>query len=151
MVFKSENELKKFLLQKCQIAVAQTQNKIYAIIKKVLVEFYQDYDPILYERTNQLLHSLVKSNVRQVGNGYEAEVYFDLDSINYATGNMPTGKQVMAAASQGLHGAIGSNLLYRQGNSGIDVWNTPVQEIDARAIDMLVRELKAQGIPVKRG
>lgn len=151
MVFKSENELKKFLLQKCQIAVARTQNKIYAIIKKVLVEFYQDYDPLLYERTNQLLHSLIKSNVRQVGNGYEAEVYFDLSSINYTTGNMPTGKQVMTAASQGLHGAIGNNLLYTQGNTGVDVWNTPIQEIDARAIDMLVQELKTQGIPVKKG
>ena len=151
MVFKNENDLKKFLLQKCQIAVTQTQNKIYAIIKRALVEFYHDYDPLLYERTNQLLHSLVKSNIRQVGNGYEAEVYFDLSGINYTTGNAPTGKQVMAAASQGLHGAIGSNLLYRQGDTGADVWNTPIQEIDARAIDMLVQELRAQGIPIKKG
>lgn len=149
MVFKNEEQLKAFLLSKFQVAITQTQNKIYAIIKKALVEFYQDYDPVLYERTNQLLHSLVKSDVRHVGNGYRAEVYFDLSSINYVTGNEPSGKQVMAAASQGLHGAIGNNLLYRPGNTGADVWNTPIQEIDARAIDMIVRELKAQGIPIK--
>ena len=147
MGFKNENELKKFLLQKCKTAISQTQNKVYAIIKKALVEFYQDYDPVLYNRTNQLLHSLVKSEIRQVSNGYRADVYFDLSSINYVTGNQPTGQQVMNAAAQGLHGAIGENLQYVQG--GTDAWNTPMQEIDATVIDVLVKELKAQGIPIR--
>lgn len=149
MSFKNDNEIKKFLLQKCRTAISQTQNKIYAIIKKALVEFYQDYDPILYERTNQLLHSLVKTDVYQVRNGYRAEVYFDLSGINYMTGNMPTGQQVMKAASHGLHGAIGRDLLYVNGEKGVDIWNTPIQEIDSRAVDMIVRELKSQGIPIK--
>lgn len=149
MVFKNDNELKSFLLQKCKEAISQTQNKIYAIIKKSLVLFYQDYDPILYERTNQLLHSLVKSDIRQVGGGYRAEVYFDLGSISYITGNMPTGAQVMKAASFGEHGAVGKDLQYVGGNTGVDVWNTPLQEIDANAVDMIVRELRAQGIPIR--
>lgn len=149
MTFKNENELKTFLLQKCKDAMAQTQNKIYAIIKRALVEFYGDYNPVLYERTNQLLNSLVKSEIRQVGNGYRAEVYFDLSSINYITGNMPTGHQVMQAASYGEHGAIGKDFLYVSGDAGVDVWNTPIQEIDAMAINMIVRELKTQGVPVR--
>lgn len=149
MTFKNDNELKNFLLQKCKTAISQAQNRIYAIIKKVLVEFYQDYDPVLYERTYQLLHSLVKSDIRKVGSGYRAEVYFDLGSMNYVTGNMPSSQQVMKAASQGLHGAIGKDLQYVSGDTGVDIWNTPIQEIDSKAIDMLVQELKSQGIPIK--
>lgn len=149
MTFKNDNELKSFLLQKCKEAISQTQNKIYAIIKKSLVMFYQDYDPILYERTNQLLHSLVKSEIRQVGNGYRAEVYFDLSSIDYITGNMPTGEQVMKAASHGMHGAVGKDLRYVPGDSGVDIWNSPMQIIDKDAIDMIVKALKAQGVPIR--
>lgn len=137
------------MLQKCKEAILQTQNKIYAIIKKSLVMFYQDYDPILYERTNQLLHSLVKSEIRQVGNGYRAEVYFDLSSIDYITGNMPTGEQVMKAASHGMHGAVGKDLQYVPGDSGVDIWNSPMQIIDKDAIDMIVKALKAQGVPIR--
>jgi hypothetical protein len=148
MTFKNENELKAFFMQKCKNAIMQTQNKVYAIIKKALVEFYGDYDPVLYERTYQLLHSLVKSEIRQVRNGYRADVYFDLSSIDYMTGNMPTGHQVMKAAEHGMHGAVGKDLQYVAGNSGVDIWNSPMQKIDAQVIDMIVRELKAQGIPV---
>ena len=147
MVFKNEDEFKKYLMGKCRIAIANTENKIYLIIKKALVEFYKDYDPILYDRTLQLMHSLVKSNIRQVADGYEAEVYFDLSSISYEYGNRPTGEEVMAAASQGLHGAIGDNFAYKIGR--VDVWNTPLTEIDSMAIDTVVRELKAQGIQIK--
>lgn len=149
MTLKNENELRTFLLQKCKDAIMQTQNKIYSIIKKALVEFYGDYDPILYERTYQLLHSLVKSEIRQVRNGYRADVYFDIGNIGYMTGNMPSGYQVMKAAEYGMHGAVGRDLQYVAGNSGVDIWNSPMQKIDAQAIDMIVRELKAQGVPVR--
>ena len=148
MVFKNENEIRKFLLHKCENALSQAQNKIYAIIKRFLVEFYRDYDPELYERTNQLLHSLVKSNVYRDGNGYRAEVYFDLSSINYIYGAQPSGEQVMAAAAEGWHGADG--LLVKSGNAGVSIWNDPKEILDASAIDILVSMLNAEGIPVKK-
>lgn len=147
--FQNEAQLKSFLLEKCKSAVANAENKVYAIIKESLVKYYRDYDPILYDRTNQLLYSLVKSDVKILGNRVVAEVYFDIDGLNYMTGNMPTGEEVMAAASQGVHGAIGDNLLYRHGKSGVDVWNTPIIKIDAELIRILERELRAAGIPLK--
>lgn len=156
MVFKNEKQLKDFLLAKCKNAVVQAENKIYAIIKRFLVEFYRDYEPSIYERTNQLLHSLVKSNIRQARNGYEAEVYFDLDGLSYAGGN-PSGEQVMEAASQGYHGAIGDmpyrdgKFMYVHGEFGVDVWDTPKQIMDAEAISILERMLRAEGIPIKKG
>ena len=151
MTFKNENELKSFLLNKCQIAVAKAENKIYAIIKEFLIKYYQDYDPILYERTYQLLHSLVKSNIRKTRSGYEAEVYFDIDGLRYDTGREPYMEQVIKTADEGLHGVKdGRGWLYRSGYSGVDIWNTPSQIIDEEAINILVQELKSAGIPIKK-
>lgn len=155
MIFKNEKELEKFVLDKCKVAVAKAEQKVYAIIKRALVEFYRDYDPTSYVRTLQLLHSLVKSQVRFTEKGYEAKVYFDLGGLSY-NGSNPSGEQVMEAASQGFHGAMGeipnskydSKFQYFSGNTGVDVWNTPIVQIKAEVIDKLVNELKAQGIPI---
>jgi hypothetical protein len=149
MVFKNEAQLKSFLLQKSQIALAKTQEQIYQILHRFVKEFYNDYSPEMYERTYQLFQSLVKSRIIPTAKGYEAEVYFDIGSLYYTTGNMPSGEEVMKAASNGLHGAIGDDFLYRFGNTGVGIWNDPMKIIDAQAIDMLKNMLISEGIPIK--
>ena len=145
MIFKNEKELENFLLAKCRDALFKAQEEVYNIIKKFLDQFYADYDPIMYQRTNQFLNSLVKSRVVPDGKGYSAEVYFDLDYI-YRTGSYPTGEQVMQAAKYGGHGAEGLRVM--SGKSGVDVWNSPLQILDTEAIKILVDMLKAEGIPI---
>ena len=146
MIFKNEKELEKFLLAKCRDALFKAQEEVYNIIKEFLDQFYADYDPIMYQRTNQFLNSLVKSRVTSDGKGYSAEVYFDLDYI-YRTGSNPTGEEVMQAAAYGGHGAEGLRVM--SGKNGIDVWNSPLQILDDEAIKILVDMLKAEGIPIK--
>ena len=148
MVFRNESQIKAFLLSKCKNALSQAQNKIYAIIKRFLVEFYQDYDPELYDRTNQLLHSLVKSDVIQTATGYKACVYFDLSSIDYIYGAQPSGEQVMSAAAEGWHGADG--LLVKSGNTGVSIWNDPMEILNAEAFNILEKMMIDEGIPIKR-
>ena len=159
MVFKNEKELERFILSKCRSALTKTQERVYRIIDKFLNDFYNDYDPSSYTRTEQLLHSLVKSEIIQSGKGYEAKVYFDLDGLSYAGGN-PSGEQVMEAASQGLHGAIGdipnskynSKFQYIEGNTGVSVWDGakgPVKILDAKVIEILKDMLIAEGILIK--
>lgn len=145
MAFKNEKELEKFLLAKCRDAVFKAQGEVYNIIKKFLDQFYSEYDPIVYQRTNQFLNSLVRSRVIPDGKGYKAEVYFDLDYIYY-TGSNPTGEQVMQAADYGRHGAMGLAVADFKGAS---VWHESLAELDAKAIDILVDMLKAEGIPIK--
>ena len=149
MVFKNRNELLAFLYDKAYDALKDAQVVVYDIIQDFLEQFYADYDPSLYERTEQLLRSLVKGNIRPSAKGYIADIYFDLSSLNYVTGNQPTGEQVMKAAAQGLHGAIGSDLLYVHGNTGVGVWNDPLQVLDAEAIRILKDRLIERGIPIK--
>lgn len=147
MVFKNEKQLENFLLQKCKVALERSQNQVYKIIDLYLNRFYADYDPILYERTYKLLHSLVKSNVRPEGKGFVAEVYFDLDYL-YTTGAKPSGEQVMDAAAYGGHGAKGLKIV---NGGGEDVWFTPLEILDAEAIEILESMLRAEGIPLKKG
>ncbi len=146
MTFKNEKQLKDFLLSKCQSALRNTQEKVYKIIDLHIQRFYADYDPVMYDRTYQLMHSLVKSSIVSTGNGYKAEVYFDLGSIGYSTGAQPSGEQVMGAAAYGGHGAYGLKIVY---GGGADIWQTPKDILDAEAIGILVQELRAAGIPIK--
>lgn len=125
----------------------QSQEKIYQILDMFVKEFYADYDPVMYERTYQLYRSLVKTDVYLIGNGYEAEVYFDLSSLNYITGAKPSGEQVMSAAAYGGHGADGLRVVY--GNSGADIWNNVIPVLSTEAIEILKEELIAQGVPIK--
>ena len=146
MVFKNETQLKSFLLAKCQNALIKTQEKVYKIIDMYVQRFYADYDPVMYDRTYQLLHSLVKSEIISTGNGYEAQVYFDMSNLNYVTGRQPSGEQVVSAAAYGGHGATGLKVVY---GGGEDIWFTPLEVLNAEAIEILRSMLIAEGIHIK--
>lgn len=145
MVFKNEKQLETFLLQKCKVALERSQNQVYKIIDLYLNRFYADYDPAIYERTYKLLHSLVKSEIKRDGKGFKAEVYFNLDYL-YSTGAKPSGEDVMFEASHGGHGAKGLKVV---NGSGEDAWFTPIEILDAEAIEILKNMLIAEGVPIK--
>jgi hypothetical protein len=158
MVFKNSVELERFMLDKCKKAVANLENKIYAIIKSTLAQFYQEFTPEAYIRTNQLLHSLVKSEVKKVGNGYEAEVYFDASLLDYEHGWMDVKGDgswygysnwdtdtildvVMTGSYSGLpHGGW---------VEGTAIWTVSRERL-GNIFAKLEYELRLQGIPIKR-
>ena len=156
MVFKNEKQLKDFLLAKCKNAVVQAEEKVHRIIDGCLKQFYSEFSPEEYIRTQQLLHSLVKSGVKSTGNGFEAEVYFDVDALSYQTGVVQTQHgtgyaawdkdTILDVAMTGSYGGLphggyaGGTAIWTESINRIgDVWN------------VLEQELKAQGIPIKKG
>lgn len=159
MVFKNEVQLKKFLLSKCKAAVAGTEQKVHDIIDKCLKQFYAQFDPDEYIRTEQLLHSLVKGNVKKVRNGYEAEVYFDTDGLYYQTGVVPTQHgtgyavwdkdTILDVAMTGSYGGLPHGG-YAKGTA---IWTKSQATIATLGgvYEMLERELHAIGVPVKKG
>lgn len=155
MVFKNEKQLESFLMKQSRQALMKAQDKVYSIIKQFVRQFYNEYDPIVYERTYQLLESLVQSRIVSDGKGYKAEIYFNIDGLKYSTGAKPSGEQVMEAAKQGAHGAMGRangvDLKYIDSGAGIGVWNDPIMYLNSEAINILVDMLRAEGVPVKRG
>lgn len=146
MVFKNEKQLRDFLLKKCSNALLKSQEQVYQIIDRFVKEFYAEFSPEMYERTYQLYRSLVKSEIVSTGSGYEAQVYFDLSSLDYVTGSKPSGEQVMGAAEWGRHGAMGLAVADFKGTS---VWQEPLAILNAEAINILKKMLISEGIPIK--
>jgi hypothetical protein len=145
MVFNSIKDIEKDIKKKSRLAIMKAQDEIYVIIKNFVYQYYNSYDPIIYERTYQLLASLVQTQIVSTGNGYTAEVYFDYSSLNYVTGAKPSGLQVMKAAAYGGHGAEGLRIV----DGSVGVWDDPKQILDAQAIQILKKNLIEAGIPIK--
>lgn len=154
MTFKSTDELKSYLLSKMQPAISTAEEKVYQVIDKILAQWYGEYDPVLYERTRQLLHSLVKSNVTPTSNGYEAEVYFDASKLDYSfkyingqkyQNQGANGEDVMQAAMNGGHGATGWKIVV----TTTPIWDKSIGLISAEVYDVIKQALISEGIPVK--
>ncbi len=156
MIFNSKEQFETYVLKKCEKAVAQAERQVYDVIKKFLDKFYGEYTPVEYNRTEQFLRSLVKSDVKIMGNQVVAEVYFDLSKINYP--DPAQGKSGRLHDRQATNEEILKNTLtgvYPHGwyepAGGTGVWTGAFPVIDANAIEYLKNELIASGIPIVKG
>lgn len=152
MVFKDKKQLENFLLHKCRNAIEKSQEKVYEIIDSCLNTFYGEFTPAEYIRTKRLLYSLVKSDVKQVGNGFVAEVYFDSRLLDYPQGMVQlqsggfgwatwTGEKVLSVAMEGNkpHGGYAS---------GTAVWIKSKEKL-GNIYNLLKQKLIEEGIPVR--
>lgn len=152
--FKSEIELKNFLLQKCKTAVKNTADGAYQEIKDNTVAWYGDYTPIDggYQRTDQLNaaknENFIIREVNYSGDSCEETIKLDTSGI-YNSGKNPSREQVVDTAAQGLHGVKdGDGWKYVGGKTGVKLWDEGLQ---AKVQDELIQALIAQGIPIKKG
>lgn len=167
MTFSSLDALKNYILSRSQTAIKLAQEKVYLIIHRFVKEYYAEYSPEVYERTYQLFRSLVKSDIRSTGNGWEAEVYFDATNLDYKIKHLtqwpvdggymnpfngaisPSGtfqnskgsaEKTLYAAAYGSHGGkVG----------GTAIWADPLAILNTEAINMLKQSLIQAGIPVR--
>ena len=81
MTFKNEAQLRKFLLDKCANAVDNAKEKVHDKFVNNLNQFYSEFKPREYIRTNELFNSLEVTGVKRVGNQHmsraTAEIYFN--------------------------------------------------------------------------
>lgn len=155
MTFKNEKQLKDFLMAKCKNAVVQAEEKVHRIIDDCLKQFYSEFKPDEYIRTQQLLHSLVRSGIHPSTNGFEAEVYFDVGLLNYDQGVVPLqsggygwaewdAETVLRVAMTGDYGG----LPHGGYEGGTAIWTESLKRL-GNIFELLKQELKAQGIPIK--
>lgn len=149
MTFTSIEELKEYIQNKLSSSVTMATETVYQIIDKFVKQYYAEFSPSMYERTYQLYRSLVKTRAIATGNGFEAEVYFDLDSLDYAIKHL-NGKLVpnsgwseAASLDAAAHGSHGGYV------SGTAIWDEPLKILDAQGIDILKKALVTHGIPVR--
>ena len=151
MIFKNEDQLKNYLLTKCKNAVVKAEEKVHRIIDDCLKQFYSEFTPNEYIRTQQLLHSLVRSGVKATGDGFEAEVYFDVSSLNYDNGFVETQHGVGYATWDGetvLRVAMESGVPHGGYSGGTAIWTMSRAKL-GNIFELLKQELIAQGIPIK--
>lgn len=149
MTFHSMDELKRYILSRSNTAIKLAQERIYLVIHKFVKEYYAEYSPVLYERTYQLFRSLVKTDVKSTINGWVAEVYFDVDRLDYYMKKI-NGQEVpnkgwseektLSAAAHGSHGGK---------VSGTAIWDEPLRILNKQGYDMLKKALIDAGIPVR--
>ena len=118
---------------------------VFILYSPVKIPNFISFHPQAYQRTRQLLESLVLTQIVTDGKGYKAEIYFDIDGLNYEDGKW-TEEEVFDVAMnyEFPHGSwIGAG--------GKPIWKGVKPKLDAEAIDILVDMLRAEGIPVKKG
>lgn len=169
--FNTMDELEDYILERVKQAMIPIQEQVYAIVDRFLKQYYAEYTPSYYERTYQLYKSLVKTGIKKTANGYEAYVYFDVDTLDYAfktfkkrARRTPSGEymnpfnrqvnssgvfknegysaeKTLAGAMFGSHGGLSANGTY--------IWIESLRRLDNEYIDIFKKYLKANGIPIK--
>ena len=162
MTFDSLDELKNYILTKSQVAIELAQEKVAMIINHFLTDYYKEFSPEVYVRTYQLLRSLIKSDVQYTGNGWVAEVYFDIGALDYSTRIVPS--QFPWASSNNtykrepwdggntawvLETAMTGGLPHGGYESGTAIWTESMKILDKQAIGILKEKLIAAGVPVR--
>ena len=154
--FKSVSELNKAILSKSCVAVEVAKKEAYKIIDNVLEKYYA-WEPEYYKRTEKLLKSLVESKVKSYGNSVVAEVYFDSSKLNYKQGLVPLKKPFPDGTTHGyatwdagkvLDAAMhGSDAVTWRNPTAI--WDESVPILNRDMMNILIKELKKAGIPIK--
>lgn len=97
-------ELQNVLQQQARALCEFAANEVYEAINYFLNQYYLEWTPVVYQRTYDLLHSAFKTQVKQVGNSFIAEVGIDYERLdNYKDA---TGYQVVTWANSELHGGL---------------------------------------------
>ena len=150
MVFDNDEQLKKFIANKCAAAVANAENKVYTEFAGNLNQFYSEFSPEYYIRTGALFNSLDSTGVMVNGNNICADVFFHTPSYqngevllqdgSYGIANW-SGDKVLYIAMKGLypHGGYAS---------GTMLWDDTLEALGGRKgiEEMLKSELKKQGL-----
>ena len=148
MTFDSVDALKSYILSRMQPAIQKAQEQVYQVIDRFVKEYYAEFSPEVDERTYQLYRSLVKSDIKSTGNGYEACVYFDIGALDYAMKTIGgvtvpnkgwSEEKTLTAAAHGSHGGYAS---------GTAIWDEPIGILSSEAYNILKRMLIDAGIPL---
>lgn len=149
MDFRSISDLENYLLSKCKEAVNLMQASAFQVIEGFIKQYYAEYEPVMYERTYQLFKSLVKSEIRPTANGWEADVYFDLERLDYHVKKINgvlydnkgwSEQKTLSSAAHGHHGGK---------YAGTAIWDEPMIVLTKHQRSILKNALLNAGIPVR--
>ena len=137
------NDLEKALQPMLLGLVNQMADRVYETLNYFLNEYYTGWTPTSYRRTQDFLHSAVKTDAKIVRGKAVASVYIDYDSMDdYVNA---TGYQVTEWANTGYHGGL-------EVNHKPHVWDDTMDETinNGSLLNMAIKYLKSQGFNVRK-
>lgn len=165
------DEVEKYVMEQAKDALWWMQWEVYEIIQKFLNKYYSEFQPEFYERTYQLLQSLVRTDLKKYGNGYIAEVYFDLTQLDYSMKKFeywrnPNGlyynpfnpsstsddgwfRNKNHSEEKTLTSAMVGSMPHGGKAGGTAIWIESLKEIHKNFIPLFKKYLKQNGIPIK--
>jgi hypothetical protein len=105
---KNNTDLQKVLKQQIYKYMVDIKEKLPNYLEEfIMSEFYDQYTPSsLYKRQYRIISSIMTSNIKDIGNGYEFELYLDPTAVSYDPSFWTS------------HGVT----YYKQGDSAVDVF-----------------------------
>ena len=158
--FASVKALEDYIKEGLRKTVEDGRNKAYDVIHASLLKFYGEYKPEFFKRTEQVLNSLVKSEVVPTKNGYEARVYFDIGKLHHPESfeftryskRKGTVKKYSIERKWSEERILNSVMLkghHIYGAKSTAVWVESMAQLNAEFMAFLKKELIDNGIPVR--
>lgn len=161
---KNMKDLAKALEPKIKEVLKLVAEDVKKEIDDSLDEYYSEYSPIYYSRTDQLRDCCKIGKAKMNGNKISIEVYLDIDSLHYTAKGADSYK-TLAAANSSLHGGIdpanphggqvpwdqiSSNDGSRHG-SGTQIWKKPMEELidNGKLVELFKKHAKDRGLNIK--
>lgn len=124
-VINNSQQLKQHMQKIMTQVLEETALKINDVITEFLQNWYDDYTPTSYKRTEQLLNSCTTSQVFQAGNNFAVQVYINYNAMHHNLANDITELDIVQNAERGIHGVKYGRL----GNAGVGFWKESIDEI----------------------
>lgn len=136
-------QIKADLTKKVGVAMEGVKKQVYDVFFNVLMQYYTEYEPSVYNRTYQVMQlaeniATAGVKVRQVGASFE--VYFDGSMLNYTTGTWSGGRVLDNVMVEGDHGKASSG--------GTAIWTEAMSIINPQIKSIVKQELIKAGIPI---
>ena len=133
--FISSSQIEFFLNKAIEASVKRACDRLLEALKEIIkTEYYDQYDPIEYVRTEQFLNSAMTEMLSK----NSSRIFMDESAMDYKTW---TGELQLCYASQGYHGSpyIGTSGRF---------WDTFAKFCQNNVRQILKEELIKQGVPI---
>lgn len=150
MTFKNEEQLRKFLLDKCANAVDNTKEKVRQEFEGSLNQFYAEYEPVEYIRTGALAGALESTDAEKIGNSITAKVYFNTPQYRHGLVPLQSGDFGYSYWDDEYIFDVAMKSRFPHGGyeGGTPIWTASLKSLgDQSGIkNLLKQELKKQGL-----
>lgn len=147
--FTSTAAINSYVKKMLKPALVSTKLHVLKIIENSMKDFYFEYTPIEYERTHQLLSSMVDNGIVIGGSGGSFEIYFDSSRMSHprpAIGYSGEEHEVEWSEEEILSNSFTSGLPHG-GIGGNPIWPNILDGIQDIP-EILKSSLIAAGVPI---